>query len=172
MDRPSFSETFLEIAQTVSKRGTCPRLKVGAVITRHNRIIATGYNGAPPGLSHCTEVGCIQGPCSNCQSSGYVTSRGILENCPNCKGTGFAGGCKRAIHAEANAILQLAKVGPAGAGGKLYCTHEPCIDCSKLIIGAGIETVYFSTGYGSEFMSEASEMLRRAGVAVYAISAK
>ena len=77
--RPSWASYFLEIASVVAKRSTCPRLKVGAVITLENKIMTTGYNGAPPGEPHCTEVGCM-----------------IVD-----------GHCKRTIHAEENALAQL-----------------------------------------------------------------
>lgn len=174
-NRPSFSDTFLAVAHTMAERGTCPRLKVGAVITRNNRIIATGYNGSPPGLAHCSEVGCLRQVCEVCQGTGqdsFPHKPGEFFQCINCHGEGYLGGCKRAIHAEANALLQCAKVGPSADGSTLYCTHEPCIDCSKLIIGAGIEVVYYQSPYASGHGSEAAEMLEKAGVRVYAIPAK
>jgi dCMP deaminase len=165
--RPSFDQLFMEIAGTVAKRGTCPRLQVGAVIAVDNRIIATGYNGSPAGLPHCTEVGCLRQKCPVCRGDGRVgwldTKR---EVCPECKGSGEAGGCKRTTHAEANALIQCARSGSSPVGGTIYVTHRPCSACTGLIITAGITRLVWGDPYSSDGLEDSVwQMLREAGIA-------
>ena len=117
--RPDWDDYFMEIARTVATRATCPRASVGAVITREKRILTTGYNGAPRGVPHCTDAGCLM----------------------------VDGHCLRATHAEANAIVQGALHGVSLAGGTAYCTHQPCAGCSKLLISAGIQRIVFADAY-------------------------
>ena len=133
--RPGWDEYFMEIARTVATRATCPRASVGCVLTRDRRILTTGYNGAPRGVAHCTEIGCL------------------LDN----------GHCQRATHAEANAVVQGAYHGISLEGATAYCTHEPCINCSKLLISAGVKKIVFADPYPDPI---ASELLAEAGVAV------
>ncbi len=125
-DRPSWDAYFMQIAFVVATRATCPRRSVGAVIVHDKRILATGYNGAPRGLAHCTEVGC------------YIV----------------AGHCIRALHAEQNAILQAAMNGVSTKGATLYVTCQPCNHCAKMIINAGIQRVVFQGDYPDEFALE------------------
>ncbi len=129
--RPSWDEYFLRITAEVAQRSTCPRAAVGAVVVKDKRILTTGYNGAPSGLPHCTEAGCL-----------------MIDN-----------HCVRAIHAEQNALLQSARHGVALAGGTMYVTHQPCLICAKMIINAGIRRVVFTQAYldpiAEEFMREA-----------------
>lgn len=168
--RPSFDATFMEIAGVVSKRGTCPRLRVGSVITVDNRIIATGYNGSPAGLPHCSEVGCLQSPCDLCHGKGVWELIGRPDNaetCQKCKGTGKAGGCKRTTHAEANALIQCARMGASPEDGSIYVTHRPCVACAGLIITAGISAVMYAGEYGTDGLDdEVTDMLQAAGVEV------
>ena len=103
MERPSWDEYFMNIALEVARRSTCPRAQVGAIIVRDKRILTTGYNGAPSGLPHCTEVGCLM--------------RG--------------GHCVRTLHAEQNAIIQGALHGVSVKGGTIYVTHQPCLICPR-----------------------------------------
>jgi len=117
--RMSRETMFMRIAGIVSERSTCSRLKVGAVLVKDSRIIATGYNGAPKGLPHCDEVGCE------------------IEN----------GACIRTSHAEANVIAFAARNGISTEGSTLYSTHMPCYACSKLIVNAGIKLVIYGTAY-------------------------
>ena len=119
VSRPSWDEYFLRITAEVAQRSTCPRAAVGAVVVKDKRILTTGYNGAPSGLSHCTEVGCLM----------------------------VDGHCVRAIHAEQNAFLQSARHGIAVAGGTIYVTHQPCLTCAKMIINAGIVRVVYVKVY-------------------------
>lgn len=108
---------------------------VGCVLTRERRILTTGYNGAPRGVAHCSDVGCI-----------------VVHD-----------HCQRATHAEANAIVQGALHGVSVEGATAYCTHEPCVNCSKLLISAGIARIVFETAYPD---AVASTLLAEAGVAV------
>jgi dCMP deaminase len=133
--RPSWDEYFMEIARTVATRATCPRASVGAVLVREHRILTTGYNGAPRGVAHCTEAGCI-----------VVNDH-----------------CLRATHAEANAVVQGALHGVSVHGATAYCTHQPCVNCSKLFISAGIIKIVYEHPYPD---AVAAELLAEAGVAV------
>lgn len=171
--RPSFDQTFMEIAGIVSKRATCPRLQVGSVITVDNRIIATGYNGSPAGLPHCTEVGCLFEKCRVCHGSGtqppFYMAHGNdrAPKCPNCGGLGEVGGCKRTTHAEANALIQCARMGASPEGGTIYVTHRPCVACAGLIITAGIQAVWYAGNYNTDALGdEVGAMLHTAGVDV------
>lgn len=118
--RPDRGELFMQVAELFGRRGTCLRAHVGAVVVLNARIISTGYNGAPPGAAHCTEVGCLEGP---------------------------DGGCIRTTHAELNAIVWAAREGIALKGATLYSTHEPCLGCAKAVATAGIGGVFFREPY-------------------------
>ena len=137
--RPSIDEYFLEIAFVVGKRATCLRKNVGAVIVRDKRILATGYNGAPSGMDHCLEIGCIR-------DLEKIPSGTRQEKC-------------RAVHAEQNAIIQAAIHGVSIAGATIYCTHQPCILCAKMLINSNIKRVVYATYYPDndslEFFSDA-----------------
>jgi dCMP deaminase len=115
------------MAMMAATRSTCVRRQVGAVIVSGNRILATGYNGSPAGTRHCDEIGCLR------QRLG-IPSGERHEMC-------------RASHAEMNAIAQAAASGTAIAGCTLYCTHEPCSICSKLLINAGCKRIVFMRPY-------------------------
>jgi dCMP deaminase len=133
--RPGWDEYFMQIAHTVSTRATCPRASVGSVLVRAHRILTTGYNGAPRGVAHCTEVGC----------------------------TLVDGHCLRATHAEANAVVQAALHGVSLHQATAYSTHQPCVNCSKLLISAGITRIVYDQPYPD---AVASQLLAEAGVAV------
>jgi len=139
MDRPSWDQYFMEIASIVSKRSTCTRRQVGAIITKEKRILTTGYNGPPSGIKHCEEVGCLREQLN-------VPSGERHELC-------------RGLHAEQNAIIQASLHGVCIDGSVLYCTHQPCIICTKMLINAGIVEVKFLHGYpdglSQEFLEEA-----------------
>ncbi len=117
----------MEIAELVSKRSTCIRRKVGAVIVKDKRILSTGYNGAPSGIKHCYETGCLREKLK-------VPSGERHELC-------------RGLHAEQNAIIQAAYHGVEIKGSVLYCTNLPCIICTKMLINAGIIKIYYKDGY-------------------------
>lgn len=139
--RPSWDEYFMEIVNVVKKRSTCTRRQVGALIVLDKRILTTGYNGAPSGLKHCAEVGCLR------EKLG-VPSGQRHELC-------------RGLHAEQNAIVQAANSGISIKGGTIYVTDQPCVLCAKMIINSGIERVVFSGEYPDEL---STSMLEEAGV--------
>ncbi|MHB1391169.1 MAG: deoxycytidylate deaminase [Thermoleophilia bacterium] len=146
-ERPSWEEYFFQIALQVATRSTCMRRQVGAVLVKDKRLLATGYNGAPKGISHCIEVGCLREELK-------VPSGERHELC-------------RALHAEQNAIAQAALHGVKIEGATLYCTHQPCSLCAKMIINAGIVEVWFDQGYPDElaagFFAEAGIKLHWMG---------
>lgn len=127
-ERPSWDQYFLTITRQVAERSTCKRAKVGAVIVRDKNILATGYNGAPAGLAHCTEVGCLI-------YESKTPSGEIEEN------------CYRTIHAEINAIAQAAKNGVSIRDAAIYVTHTPCIHCMKVLINTGITKIFYERDY-------------------------
>lgn len=117
--RPSRDDMLMEICEAVARRSTCGRRQVGAVISRDGRVLSLGYAGAPSGLPHCSpDVGCH-------------------PDQP----------CTRTIHAEQNAIAWAAREGIATRGGELHCTTEPCLDCAKLLINAGVVRVVYCEPY-------------------------
>ena len=120
MKRMGRDEYLMNIASIIALRGTCPRAKVGAVLTREGRIISTGYNGSPSGTAHCIDKGCI------------LDERGK---------------CIRTVHAELNCICFAAKHGIRTEGTTLYVTYSPCLECAKAIINAGIKKVFYSKEY-------------------------
>ena len=111
----------------VVSRSTCLRRQVGAVLVKDKKILATGYNGAPSGLPHCLDVGCLRDELK-------IPSGERHELC-------------RGLHAEQNAIIQAAYYGVSINGATLYCTNLPCIICTKMLINAGIQRVVFEEGY-------------------------
>ena len=129
--RKSWDEYFMEIAEIVKTRSTCLRRQVGAVIVKDNRIITTGYNGAPSGLKHCTEIG----GCERARLN--IPSGQRHELC-------------RALHAEQNAIIQAAKVGVSTEGATIYITCQPCVICAKMLVNAGIKRIVFGGEYPDE----------------------
>ena len=150
MKRPTWDEYFMEMAELTAKRATCSRRQVGAVITRDNRAVATGYNGAPRGLAHCEEKGgCLR------QKLG-VPSGQRHELC-------------RALHAEQNAIISAASMGNAIEGGTIYITHQPCVICAKMIVTAGIKRIVVREGYPDEL---SMEILDEAGLKVERLGEK
>ena len=141
LDRPSWDDYFMGIADLVAGRATCIRRKVGAVLVKDRRILCSGYNGAPAGLPHCKETGCLRRQLN-------VPSGVKHELC-------------RGVHAEQNVIIQAAYHGVAVAGATLYCTHQPCSICAKMLINAGIQEIYFRDGYDDPL---AMDMFDRAEV--------
>ena len=112
----------MDITLDVSRRATCLRAQVGAIIVKDKRILTTGYNGAPKGLPHCLDEGCEM----------------------------VDGHCVRSLHAEQNAIIQAAQHGITLSGGTIYTTHQPCHTCAKMIINAGLERVVYAGHYPDE----------------------
>lgn len=140
-NRPSWDHYFFEITKLVATRSTCIRRDVGAVIVKDKRILATGYNGAPSGLPHCLDVGCLR-------EEMKIPSGERQEIC-------------RGIHAEQNALIQAAKFGISVDGASIYVTHHPCVVCAKLLINAGIREIFYLEDYPDEL---SKSLLKEAGV--------
>jgi dCMP deaminase len=143
--RPSWDQYFMGVAFLVSKRATCLRRKVGAVLVKDKQILATGYNGAPRGITHCEVAGCLR------EQIG-VPSGQRHEIC-------------RGLHAEQNVILQSALHGVSVKGSTIYITNSPCSICAKMIINAGINEIVVFDDYpdkmAMEFLKEAKVALRK-----------
>ena len=143
--RPEWDPYFMEIASLVSKRSTCLRRQVGAVIVKDKNILSTGYNGAPAGITHCEVTGCLREKLN-------VPSGERHELC-------------RGLHAEQNAIIQAAYHGTSIKDSILYCTNLPCSICSKMLINAGIVKIIYKEGYmddlGKEMIEESGIILER-----------
>lgn len=134
--RIPWDQYFMSQSLLISTRSTCTRLAVGATIVRDRRVISAGYNGSVSGDVHCSDIGCK-----------------IVD-----------GHCIRTVHAEVNAILQCAKFGVQTDGSALYVTHFPCLQCSKVIIQAGIKELYYLHDYNnSEY---AKELLEHSKIAI------
>lgn len=136
MERISWDQYYMAQSHLLALRSTCTRLTVGATIVRDKRIIAGGYNGSIAGGDHCIDSGCY-----------------VIDN-----------HCVRTIHAEMNALLQCAKFGVPTAEAEMYVTHFPCLQCTKMIIQAGIRTVYYAEDYKNH--PYAIELFAQAGVNV------
>jgi dCMP deaminase len=147
--RPSWDHYFMTITREVAERSTCLRAKVGAVIVRDRSILATGYNGSPAGLPHCTEVGCLI----------YESRTPDGETEQN---------CYRTIHAEINAISQAARNGAAIRDADIYVTHTPCIHCLKVLINTGVRTVYYARPYK---LHTVADMLKGASIRLVEVPA-
>jgi dCMP deaminase len=130
LKRPEWDEYFMQVADVVSRRSTCIRRNIGAVIVKDKRILSTGYNGAPSGLPHCTQIGCLRKELG-------VPSGERTEIC-------------RGLHAEQNALIQAAKYGISVEGSTIYSTAEPCSMCAKMLINAGITRVVYRDPYPDE----------------------
>src|SRR3990167_7485311 len=115
--RPTWAECFIQIAELTSQRATCGRAHVGCVLTKDCRILATGYNGAPPGQAHCSEGGCLM----------------------------VDGHCQRATHSEIAVLANAARYGCSTDGTQLWLTHFPCFGCYKALLNAGVAKVTYRT---------------------------
>ncbi len=132
--RMPWNQYFMLQSVLLSMRSTCPRLFVGALVVRNRRIIAGGYNGSVAHESHCIDVGCL------------------LQD----------GHCLRTIHAEMNALTQCAKFGVQTEGAEIYVTHFPCLQCTKLIIQAGISKIHYQKDYHND--EYAYELIEKSGI--------
>ena len=141
--RPAWEDYFMGITSLVAQRSTCTRRAVGAVIVKDKRILSTGYNGAPTGIRHCLDTGCLREQLN-------VPSGERHELC-------------RGIHAEQNAIIQAAYHGVSVKGATIYCTNLPCSICAKMIINAGLKVIYYQNKY---LDSMSLEMCQEAGIEV------
>ena len=141
--RPSWDEYFLDVASLVARRSTCLRRNVGAILVKDKRILATGYNGAPAGLKHCLDTGCLREKLK-------IPSGQRHELC-------------RALHAEQNALIQASLYGISVKGSTLYATCQPCVICAKMLINAGIKEIVIADGYPDKM---AMDFLRQAKIKV------
>ena len=139
-NRLPWPDYFMNIASLVAERSTCLRRKVGALAVKDKRILATGYNGAPAGLTHCLDIGCMR------EKLG-IPSGQRHELC-------------RALHAEQNVIIQAATHGVSIEGADIYCTTQPCILCAKMLINCRIRAIYFAEGYPDEMSRDMLEEAR------------
>jgi len=135
--RPSWEQYFMEITEVVAKRSTCKRRQVGAIIVKDKHILASGYNGAPSGLAHCLDAGCMREKLQVPQGERHELCRGL--------------------HAEQNAIIQAAVHGVQIQGGTLYSTTFPCVLCAKMLINAGIKKIVYKGNYPDKLSSEILE---------------
>lgn len=142
--RPDWDAYFMRLAHLAATRATCDRKHVGAVVVRDNRVLATGYNGSPPGLAHCDDAG-----------HDLLRQADGREN------------CVRTIHAEMNAILQAAATGVAVKGATLFTNTYPCWNCAKALLGAGIAAVATDADYNNDPRVEAA--FKAAGVRLYTV---
>lgn len=128
--RPSWDTYFMEITGVVAKRATCIRRSVGAILVKERHILASGYNGPPAGLAHCSDVGCLRDRMG-------IPSGERHELC-------------RGLHAEMNALIQAAVHGISVEGSTLYVTHHPCSLCAKMLINARVERIVYGDEYSDE----------------------
>ncbi len=125
--RPDWDTYFMDMAKLAARRSSCLRRAVGAVLVKGRRVLATGYNGVPSGVTHCEVAGCLRERMA-------VPSGERHELC-------------RGLHAEQNAIIQAALHGVSTREAILYCTNLPCIICSKMLINSGVSRVVYLDGY-------------------------
>jgi dCMP deaminase len=142
-DRPSYDEYFMEMAYVVAKRSTCLRRNVGAILVKDKHILSTGYNGAPKGMRHCSEIGCLR-------ENMNIPSGERHELC-------------RGLHAEQNVIIQAAVFGTSIMGSTLYCTNTPCVVCVKMLINAGVLEIIYAGDYPDELTKR---MLRESNLKI------
>jgi dCMP deaminase len=131
----------MKMTQVVSTRSTCLRRNVGAILVKNKHILSTGYNGAPKGLKHCSEVGCLREKLNVQPGERHELCRGL--------------------HAEQNAIIQASVFGVSIDGATLYCTDAPCSVCAKMLINAGIKEIVYQESYPDEL---AQQMLTEAKI--------
>ncbi|MDD5504563.1 MAG: cytidine/deoxycytidylate deaminase family protein [Candidatus Omnitrophica bacterium] len=141
--RPDWDTYFMDLAILASRRATCLRRKVGAVIVQNKHILSTGYNGAPKGIKHCRQAGCIREKLNIASGQRHELCRGL--------------------HAEQNAIIQAALHGVSLKGSILYCTNMPCAICAKMLINAGIKKIVAADSYSDQM---AEGFLKEAGIKI------
>jgi dCMP deaminase len=145
MSRPDNDTYFMRMADLVATRSTCLRRQVGAVVVKEKRVLTTGYNGAPKGLKHCAEVGCVR-------TQNNIESGTRHELC-------------RGVHAEQNAVIQAAYFGASIKDASIYTTNFPCVMCAKILVNAGIIEVIYKDDYedplSKAIMNESKVVVRR-----------
>lgn len=141
--RPTWDDYFMEVADAISKRGTCDRGRAGTVIAKDKQLLATGYVGSPAGFPHCDDVG-------------HQIKKLIHED------RRVTQHCVRTVHSEQNAIVHAAKRGVSIDGATIYSTMTPCRVCAMLLINAGIKGVYCKRRYHAG--EESEKMFKKAGI--------
>jgi dCMP deaminase len=145
MTRPDNDTYFMKMAELVAMRSTCLRRQVGAVVVKEKRVLSTGYNGAPRGLKHCGEVGCVR-------EQNHVESGTRHELC-------------RGVHAEQNAVIQAAYFGVSIKDAAMYTTNFPCVLCAKILVNAGVREVVYRDDYidelSKDILNESNVVVRR-----------
>jgi dCMP deaminase len=145
MKRPDNDTYFMKMAELVATRSTCLRRQVGAVVVKEKRVLTTGYNGAPKGLKHCGEVGCVR-------EQNQVESGTRHELC-------------RGVHAEQNAVIQAAYFGASIKDATMYTTNFPCVMCAKILVNAGVREVVYKDEYidelSKDILNESKVSVRR-----------
>lgn len=147
--RLSWDEYFIGIAEATANRSTCLRHQLGAVLVKDRRILGTGYNGAPRGLPHCVDVGCMRDKLK-------IPSGTMHELC-------------MAVHAEQNAVIQAALHGASTEGSEMFITHAPCAVCTKIMINAGVKRIVYRNHYPDDF---AKKLLKQAKIKVVLLNGK
>lgn len=177
MERISREQMLMEVAHVVARRGTCSRAQVGVVFAREGRILATGYNGAPPGIAHCVHESFYwtrstsawetpdwllrAGERFSLQDGSYYYYDGrTVSTSP---------GCTVVSHAERNGIAFAAREGIRLLESDVFCTHAPCVDCARSLLGAGIGSLTFATPYR---LTDGVELLAGAGIEVIDLSTR
>ena len=141
--RPTWDDYFMEVANAISKRGTCDRGRSGCVIAKNKQVLATGYVGSPAGFPHCDDVG-------------HQIKKLIHEDGKTTQH------CVRTVHAEQNAVCQAAKRGVSIEGATIYIRMTPCRVCAMLLINCGIKRVYCEKRYHAG--EESEKMFKKAGI--------
>ena len=142
-------DAYMDTAKRFAELSSAERLKVGAVVVKDNRIISIGYNGMPYGWDNvCEEV--VLNVVGKAKDGNDIVEPGLKTK-------------DEVIHAEANAIIKLARDGESGQDADIFVTHNPCIHCAKMIYGAGVKNVYYSEEYRSD---EGLEFLKKSGINV------
>lgn len=144
--RPDLDTYFMNMAKVASTMTTCTRRQVGAIIVKDKQVISTGYNGAPKNTKHCLDIGCLRDELK-------IPSGKSPELC-------------RAVHSEQNAIIQAALNGRNTNGATIYCTHQPCCICAKMIINAGITRVVYEHSYPDDL---SIQLMTEAGIEIVKI---
>ncbi len=148
--RPSIHEYYLKMTELVASRATSPHRKVGAVIVHDKRVLATGYNGAPKGFPHETDVGCCR---EELKKKGEIKSGERYELCTE-------------VHAEMNAIIQCALYGVSCRDATLYCSTVPCTMCARVLVNAQIRDIFVMN---DDMGFDGKDFLKKGGIPVYMI---
>lgn len=187
MERISREQMLMEVAQVVARRGTCSRAQVGVVFARDGRILATGYNGAPPGMAHCVHESAYIGRGASAEvpdwlwklwdSLGKENRMGSIsvgtsyhwDGHTLTVGTGRTDppGCTVVEHAERNGIAYAAREGIRLGDSDAYCTHAPCLECARALLSTGIRSLSYKTPYR---LTAGVELLREQGIQVVDLS--